>query len=107
MALEWARSLRDQCEEADVAFWFKQSGGPRPETGRELDGRRWEQLPTDCLHPDADGTGNPDEWECQACGLIWHEVEDPAGPISGGNGLHWRREVVRPAWRPGIRRILA
>lgn len=27
MDLDWARSIRDQCERAGVAFWFKQAGG--------------------------------------------------------------------------------
>ena len=45
--IEWARTLRDQCEDAGAAFWWKQWGGPRPESGgRELDGRTWDELPT-------------------------------------------------------------
>jgi protein gp37 len=45
----WARSLRDQCAAAGVAFWFKQVGGPTPKAGGDLlDGRRWKQLPS---HP--------------------------------------------------------
>jgi protein gp37 len=41
----WARSLRDQCAEAGVAFFYKQGSGARPEMDRELDGRRWEEMP--------------------------------------------------------------
>lgn len=70
-ALEWVRSLRDQCGSADVGFFHKQWGSwaPTAETsntppkrrlnvvgtemerlskkaaGRELDGRTWNQLP--------------------------------------------------------------
>ena len=43
MDLDWARDLRDQCREQDVAFWFKQSSARRPGTGELLDGREWKQ----------------------------------------------------------------
>lgn len=44
--VEWLRRLRDQCDEADVAFFFKQWGGFRPKTGgRELDGRTHDAYP--------------------------------------------------------------
>ncbi len=43
---EWVRSIRDQCEKADVAFFFKQWGGVRKSrTGRELDGQTYDQFP--------------------------------------------------------------
>lgn len=42
----WIRQLRDQCTAADVAFLFKQWGGRTPKsTGRELDGRTWDEYP--------------------------------------------------------------
>ncbi len=44
--LLWARSLRDQCNAAGVAFHFKQWGGPTPKSaGRLLDGREWDEVP--------------------------------------------------------------
>lgn len=44
--LDWARSLRDAAKAAGAAFWWKQHGGPRPESGgRILDGRTWDELP--------------------------------------------------------------
>lgn len=69
MKAEWARSLRDQCVSAGVAFHFKQWGEYLPDTqnpamlgipegstggvrigkhaaGRLLDGREWNDLPT-------------------------------------------------------------
>lgn len=46
MDQDWARSLRDQCQAAGVAFFCKQSSGPRHGMGRELDGRTWEEFPT-------------------------------------------------------------
>jgi len=43
---EWVRDIRDQCVEANVAFFFKQWGGYRPKSGgRELDGREWNEFP--------------------------------------------------------------
>jgi len=45
-ALEWVRSLRDQCVAAGTAFHLKQLGGPRPTSGgRSLDGRTWDEMP--------------------------------------------------------------
>ncbi len=43
---DWVREIRDQCQEARVAFFFKQWGGPRPKSGgRALDGKEWNQFP--------------------------------------------------------------
>jgi protein gp37 len=43
---EWVRSLRDQCERAEIAFFFKQWGGVRKAmTGRELDGKTYDEFP--------------------------------------------------------------
>jgi protein gp37 len=43
---EWLRSLRDACEAAGVAFFFKQWGGPRSKSGgRSLDGREHSDMP--------------------------------------------------------------
>ena len=46
MQPEWARSIRDQCQDQDVPFFFKQWGGFRPKSGgRELDGKEWNEFP--------------------------------------------------------------
>jgi protein gp37 len=46
MSADWVRRIKDQCDEADVPFFFKQWGGVRKsETGRELDGRTYSQFP--------------------------------------------------------------
>ena len=43
----WATSIRDQCRAAGVAFFFKQWGGVfKKRTGREMDGRTWDEMPT-------------------------------------------------------------
>lgn len=53
MRTKWARSLRDQCVTNGVAFHFKQWGEyddglvrvGKKSSGRELDGRTWDELP--------------------------------------------------------------
>jgi protein gp37 len=43
---DWIREIRDQCERAHAAFFFKQWGGPqKSRTGRLLDGRTWDAMP--------------------------------------------------------------
>lgn len=45
---EWVVSIRDQCLNAKVPFFFKQWGGvQKKKTGRLLDGRTWDQMPVD------------------------------------------------------------
>jgi protein gp37 len=44
---DWARSLRDQCQQLGVAYFFKQWGGRVAKSnGRILDGRTWSEFPT-------------------------------------------------------------
>jgi protein gp37 len=46
MKREWVVSIRDQCRERDVAFFFKQWGGVnKKKTGRVLDGRVYSEMP--------------------------------------------------------------
>ena len=46
MRPDWVRSIRDQCLDAHVAFFFKQWGGLRPKSGgRELDDQEWNAFP--------------------------------------------------------------
>jgi protein gp37 len=46
MKESWVRDIREQCEKADVAFFFKQWGGVRKKSaGRTLDGRTWDEMP--------------------------------------------------------------
>lgn len=43
---DWVRSIRDQCQTADVAFFHKQWGGRHPKSkGRELDGVTYSDMP--------------------------------------------------------------
>ena len=42
----WVLNIRDQCRSAGVAFFFKQWGGVfKSRTGRELEGRTWDEMP--------------------------------------------------------------
>ena len=44
--IEWVRELREACERAGVAFFFKQWGGRTPKSGgRELDGETFDEMP--------------------------------------------------------------
>ena len=44
---EWVESLRNQCEQSSVAFFFKQWGGVRKsKTGRALNGRTYDAFPS-------------------------------------------------------------
>lgn len=78
-AVEWVRSIRDQCTQAGVAFFFKQFGGPRPTSGgRLLDGCEWNEMPRSSL-------ANKRTWADQAspkpseCSLR-RTVSDPQRP---------------------------
>jgi protein gp37 len=42
----WVREVRDQCQRAQVPFFFKQWGGvQKHRTGRLLDGQTWDAMP--------------------------------------------------------------
>jgi protein gp37 len=42
----WVTDLRDQCVRAGMSFFFKQWGGvQKKKTGRELEGRTWDEMP--------------------------------------------------------------
>ncbi|WP_288813586.1 DUF5131 family protein [uncultured Gordonia sp.] len=44
---EWVRGIRNVCQDAGVAFFFKQWGGRTPKAeGRELDGQLWDEMPS-------------------------------------------------------------
>ena len=46
MDAEWVRDIREQCARSRVPFFFKQWGGTRKDrTGRQLDGRTWDEMP--------------------------------------------------------------
>jgi protein gp37 len=46
MSIEWVEDIRDQCQKAEVAFFFKQVGGRTSKAGgRLLDGKIWDEMP--------------------------------------------------------------
>ena len=46
MLVDWVTDIRQQCQDADVAFFFKQWGGVwKKKTGRTLNGRTWDEMP--------------------------------------------------------------
>lgn len=58
MKMEWADAVREQCQEQEVAFFFKQWGGwgadgkkrAKAANGRELNGRTWDEMPVTVAH---------------------------------------------------------
>lgn len=49
---EWVTSIRDQCTDVDVPFFFKQWGGVRKKrAGRALDGRTYDGFPSRLSNP--------------------------------------------------------
>lgn len=51
---EWVAALRDQCTGEDVPFFFKQWGGTnKKKTGRLLEGRTWDEMPSSSSTPDS------------------------------------------------------
>jgi protein gp37 len=52
MDAKWVRSIRRQCREQAVPFFFKQWGGVhKGKAGRTLDGRTWDQFPVMSTQP--------------------------------------------------------
>ncbi|MEA3351870.1 MAG: DUF5131 family protein, partial [Chloroflexota bacterium] len=46
MKEEWVTDIRDQCLASKTPFFFKQWGGTqKKKAGRELQGRKWSQMP--------------------------------------------------------------
>ncbi len=49
MRQEWVFDIKDQCERANIPFFFKQWGGiNKKKSGRLLDGRTWNEMPVAC-----------------------------------------------------------
>lgn len=47
---DWVTEIRDQCAQAEVAFFFKQWGGRTSKAGgRTLEGREWSEMPQPVL----------------------------------------------------------
>jgi len=49
---EWVTSIRDQCADTGIPFFFKQWGGvQKKRTGRQLDGRTYDGFPSRTQNP--------------------------------------------------------
>ena len=49
MKMDWARSIRDQCDASGVPYFLKQLGGPIDKRGKDralLDGQLWRAMPS-------------------------------------------------------------
>lgn len=69
MDIEWVTSIRDQCLDAKVPFFFKQWGGRTSKAGgRELDGHTWSSFPVQEL---------PIKMLARVNGTAGTEVPDP------------------------------
>ena len=61
MCIDWVRSIRDQCADRGIPFFFKQWGSHdehgiyqhKSKTGRLLDGRTWDQYPPNSIRQHA------------------------------------------------------
>jgi protein gp37 len=57
MSRDWVCSIRDQCQQACVPFFFKQWGGVRKNlTGRRLDGKTYDEFPERSFVPGPSST---------------------------------------------------
>lgn len=60
MKEEWVQSILGQCQRAKVPFFFKQWGGARKDiTGRELNGRTYDEAPMPFAVPGAPSRSSP------------------------------------------------
>lgn len=56
MKKKWVIEILNQCQEAEVPFFFKQWGGSYSEdTGRKLNGRVWSEIPSKYYHSEDSG----------------------------------------------------
>lgn len=84
---DWATSLRDQCAEADVPFFFKQWGEWTPDPVDEVPGN----TPTIMLEsPRFDDKGI--SWD----GCVWRVGKSKAGHLLAGVEYHERPELLQP-----------
>jgi protein gp37 len=84
---EWVISLRNQCRESRVPFFFKQWGGVRKATtGRKLEGRTYDEFPSQVQNA---------VLNAEACGAIASEIE--TGWRSRGTKSSLRPRAFRPA----------
>jgi protein gp37 len=76
MRKEWVLSLRDQCRQSEVPFFFKQWGGVRKaKAGRRLEGKTYDEFPQRSRHPvmsseDCASAAREIEMSCASVSLV-------------------------------------
>lgn len=51
MNAEWVTDIREQCQQANAAFFFKQWGGTsKKKAGRIFEGRTWDEMPEEVVN---------------------------------------------------------
>jgi len=89
MEKEWVVSLRDQCRENKVAFFFKQWGGVRKSvTGRRLDGKTYDEFPA---------RTHSEVAAADACRAMALEIESRWRSSNAGGASSPRSGVFQPA----------
>ncbi len=83
---EWVLSIRDQCDRAQVPFFFKQWGGVRKnQAGRQLEGKFYDGIPRRTEFPVLD-----DQSRLAAIG----EIEEQNGARAAGCGRQQRQDEI-------------
>ena len=87
MKKEWVISLRNQCREDRIPFFFKQWGGVRKATtGRRLEGRTYDEFPRQVQNPIVNA---------EACQAMASEIENVWR--SGSDASSSRSRILQPA----------
>jgi protein gp37 len=87
MKKEWVISLRKQCADSRIPFFFKQWGGVRKKTtGRKLEGRTYDEFPSRVRNPIL---------SVEACRVMASEIESGWRPKSNRSSL--RSRIFQPA----------
>ena len=87
MKKEWVISIRNQCGEDRIPFFFKQWGGVRKATtGRRLEGRTYDEFPRQVQNPIVNA---------EACQAMASEIENVWR--SGSNASSSRSRILQPA----------
>ena len=79
---DWARSIRDQCREAGIPFFFKQWGGVRKgQRGRDLDGQTYDEFPKISSQSAPDSTSR-----LKLTDSVAHVIQEIVPELTGANG---------------------
>ena len=96
MDADWVRSIRDQCREARIPFFFKQWGGQKKVNGRELDGRTYDEIP-EHLRTSRTGSDRASRTDCRSTILLSKRRAIDVLRILAGETNRCLRSAVRPS----------